>query len=124
MRRRPATKVVVFQCPCGTLARSRSPFEARPHLRAMFVVAHVSSMKTSFSGSRSNWLSNQSSRRFMMSGRLCSLAWAVFFLNVRPQRSRNVHSVARLALTPRSASSRSKSSLMVKSGVALIRPSR
>lgn len=46
------------------------------------------------------------------------------FLNVRPQRSRNVHSVARLALTPRSASSRPKSSLMVKSGVALISPSR
>ena len=44
------------------------------------------------------------------------------FLNVRPQRSRNVHSVARLAFTPRSASSRSRSSLIVKSGVASINP--
>ena len=46
------------------------------------------------------------------------------FLNVRPQRSRNVHNVARLAFTPRSASSRSRSSLIVKSGVASINPSK
>ena len=36
----------------------------------------------------------------------------------------NVHNVARLAFTPRSASSRSRSSLIVKSGVASINPSR
>ena len=41
--------------------------------------AQVSSMKTSFSGSRSSWLSNQSSRRFRTSGRSCSVAWPVFF---------------------------------------------
>jgi hypothetical protein len=39
------------------------------------------------------------------------------FLNVRPQRSRKVHSVARLAWTPRSAASFSSISLMVMSGV-------
>ena len=39
------------------------------------------------------------------------------FLNVRPQRSRKVHSVARLAWTPRSAASFSSVSLMVMSGV-------
>ncbi len=41
VRRSPATKVVVFQCPCGTDARKRSPFGARPFLRAMFVVAQA-----------------------------------------------------------------------------------
>ena len=46
------------------------------------------------------------------------------FLNVRPHRSRKVQSRARLAFTPRSAKSRSRSSLMVKSGVASIVSSR
>jgi hypothetical protein len=30
VRRRPATKVVVFQCPNGMPARSRSPRRQRP----------------------------------------------------------------------------------------------
>jgi len=59
--RRPATKVVVFQWPCGMEARSRSPRGARPRVRAILVDAHVSSMKTSLSGSRSIWPSNRSS---------------------------------------------------------------
>src|SRR3954462_8977040 len=45
----------------------------------MLVEAQVSSMKISRSGSRSSWLSNQSSRRLRMSGRSCSAACAVFF---------------------------------------------
>ena len=44
------------------------------------------------------------------------------FLYVRPQRSRNVHRVARAARTPRSARSRASSSLIVRSGVAVIKP--
>jgi hypothetical protein len=36
-------------------------------------------MKTSRAGSRSGWLSNQASRRSATSGRVCSLACAVFF---------------------------------------------
>jgi hypothetical protein len=50
-------------------------------------------MKTSFSGSRSGWPSNQSSRCFKISGRSCSLACAVFFsrdavtVEEAPQRS-------------------------------------
>jgi len=36
-------------------------------------------MKTSWSGSRSSYHSNQRSRRFRMSGRSCSVAYAVFF---------------------------------------------
>ncbi len=39
--RRAATKVVVFQWPCGIAARSRWPFGARPRMRAMFVAAQV-----------------------------------------------------------------------------------
>src|SRR5918995_2317627 len=77
--RRPATKVVVFQCPRGMPTRSRLPLGARPRRRAMLVVAPVSSMKTSLAGSRSSWPSNQSSRLFRTSGRSCSAAWAVFF---------------------------------------------
>ena len=52
--RRPAVKVVVFQWPCGTAARHRSPHGARPRKRAIFVDAAVSSMKISLSGSRSS----------------------------------------------------------------------
>ena len=52
---------------------------ARPRSRAILVEAHVSSIKTSRSGSRSGWLSNQAWRRFTMSGRSRSVAWAVFF---------------------------------------------
>ena len=44
------------------------------------------------------------------------------FLNVSPQRSRKVHSVARPARTPRSAPSRSSILLIVMSGVAATRP--
>ena len=40
-------KVVVFQWPCGTPMRRRSPRGQRPWRRAMLVVAQVSSMKTS-----------------------------------------------------------------------------
>jgi hypothetical protein len=76
---RPATKVVVFQWPCGIAAHSRSPFGARPWRRAMLVEAHVSSMKTSRSGSSSGWPSNPSRRRLRTCGRSCSSACAVFF---------------------------------------------
>lgn len=77
--RNPAVKVVVFQCPCGTAARQRWPFAAQPRRRAIFVEAPVSSMKISFSGSRSSWPSNQSWRFARTSGRCCSPAWPVFF---------------------------------------------
>ena len=44
-----------------------------------------------------------------------------FFIR-QAQRSRNVHRVARAARTPRSARSRASSSLIVRSGVAVIKP--
>jgi len=46
-------KVVVFQWPCGTPARQRSPQGARPRTRAILVDRPVSSMKASLVGSRS-----------------------------------------------------------------------
>ncbi len=77
--RRAATKIVVFQWPCGMAARSRSPRGDRPRVRAMFVEAQVSPMNTRRSGSRSNWPSNHSQRCVRMSGRSRSPACAVFF---------------------------------------------
>ncbi len=47
VRRSPAVKVVVFQCPKGMPARNRCPRRHRPWRRAMLVDAQVSSMKTS-----------------------------------------------------------------------------
>jgi len=52
--RMPAISVVVFQCPCGTAMRRRSPRGQRPYLRAIFVLAQLSSTKIRRSGSRSN----------------------------------------------------------------------
>src|SRR3546814_621420 len=77
--RRAPTKVVVFQWPCGTGARQRSPRGERPQRRAIFVDVPVSSMNTRRSGSSSGWSSSQARRRRRTSGRCCSLACAVFF---------------------------------------------
>ena len=52
---------------------------ARPERRAILVDAPVSSTKTSLSGSRSGWVSNQAPRRCSTSGRCCLLACADFF---------------------------------------------
>ncbi|MGF7163300.1 hypothetical protein FHS85_004963 [Rhodoligotrophos appendicifer] len=78
--------VVVFQWPWGTLAWQRSPVGARPRKRAIFAEAPVSSMKISFSGARSSWLSNQDCRAAATSLRACSAAWPVFYGMARPSR--------------------------------------
>ena len=56
----------------------------------MLVDAQVSSMKTSRSGSRSSWPSNQASRRFS-DVRAVLLGWRAVFLNVMPWRSKKRH---------------------------------
>src|SRR5579871_2719440 len=56
-----------------------SPSPAASALRARLVEAPVSSMKTSFLGSRSSCAPNHAWRCFRTSGRCCSSAWAVFF---------------------------------------------
>jgi hypothetical protein len=43
--RGPATKVVIFQWPCGMALTRRAPRSLRPRTRAMLVVVPVSSMK-------------------------------------------------------------------------------
>ena len=128
------TKVVVFQWPCGTPTRSRVAARQRPWRRAMLVVAQVSSMKTSRSGSRSSWLSNQSCRRFRTSGRSCSLRVRGLFLRVMPWRAKKRWIVpkpktrpcsVRLARTSSMVASRSgPSAVMTASRYASIRSER
>src|SRR5262245_57748323 len=48
--RKPATKVIVFQCPCGTDSINRSPRGQRPLSRTMFVLVAVSSINTGRAG--------------------------------------------------------------------------
>ena len=77
-------KVVVFQCPCGTPDRQRSPRGERPRKRDIFVERPVSSMKTSLAGSRSSCQSNQSYAA--SKGRLAPAPMHVrSFLNVQPR---------------------------------------
>src|ERR1700758_2879597 len=79
VERRAATKVVVFQCPCGTLPISRSPRGARPRRRAILVEVPFSSMNTRRSGSNLGWSSLQATRAAATSGRSCSAARTLFF---------------------------------------------
>src|ERR1700693_2618499 len=80
VERRPATKVVVFQCPCGILPTSRSPRGARPRSRAILVEVPVSSMKTSRAGSILGGLYAHSVRAAAASsGRSCSATRTFFF---------------------------------------------
>src|SRR3954449_12076144 len=51
LARRPATKVVVFQWPCGAASTRRSPLGPQPERRTMFVDAPVSSRNTKRSAS-------------------------------------------------------------------------
>ena len=51
-QRNPATKVVIFQWPCGIRPTTRQPRLARPRVRAMLVLVPVSSMNTKCAGSR------------------------------------------------------------------------
>src|SRR5271166_2721816 len=60
-------------------ARNLRPRRQRPRLRAMFVEAQVSSMNTSFVGSRSSCPTNQAWPCVRTSERRCSSACAVFF---------------------------------------------
>ncbi len=66
VERRPATRVVVIQCPCCTPESRRSPFMARPQRRAMLVEAQVSSMKIRRARSRSSWPWNYALRPLRM----------------------------------------------------------
>src|SRR4249919_4087144 len=77
--RKPATNVIVFQCPCGTDAISRSPRGQRPLTRTMFVLVAVSSINTSRAGSSMPCSRIQRRRARATSARFCSAACRLFF---------------------------------------------
>src|SRR5262245_30012286 len=79
VRRRAATKVIVFQCPCGTRPTRRSPRRQRPLSRTIFVLAAVSSMNTSRAGSNMPCSRCQRRRESATSARSCSAARRLFF---------------------------------------------
>src|ERR1019366_58829 len=77
--RSPATKVIVFQCPCGTRPISRSPRRHRPRSRTILVEVEVSSMNTNRAGSNMPCSRIQRRRARATSGRSCSAACRLFF---------------------------------------------
>src|SRR6516162_1127524 len=79
LRRSAATKVMVFQCPCGTRSMRRSPRGQRPYSRTIFVFAAVSSMKTRRAGSNMPCSRIQRRRARATSARCCSAARRLFF---------------------------------------------
>src|SRR5882724_7329642 len=77
--RRAATKVMVFQCPCGTQPTNRSPRGQRPLSRTILVLAAVSSMNTNRVESSMPWSRIQRRRARATSARSCSAARRLFF---------------------------------------------
>src|SRR6476646_11426490 len=77
--RKPATKVIVFQCPCGTDAINRSPRGQRPLSRTIIVLVAVSSINTSRAGSSMPCSRIQRRRARATSARFCSAACRLFF---------------------------------------------
>src|SRR5580692_2706058 len=77
--RKQATKVIVFQCPWGTDATSRSPRGQRPLTRTMFVLVAVSSINTSRAGSSMPCSRIQRRRARATSARFRSAACRLFF---------------------------------------------
>src|SRR5271167_3260683 len=71
--------VTVFQFPCSTFWTSRSPCGARPYRRVIVVETLVSSMNTSFLGSRFLCSRCNALRAAATSGRSCSAARRLFF---------------------------------------------
>src|ERR1700704_1481940 len=79
LRRRAATNVIVFQCPCGTRPISRSPRGQRPLSRTILVFAAVSSMNTNRAELSMPCSRIQRRRARATSGRSCSAARRLFF---------------------------------------------
>ena len=79
LRRSAATKVMVFQCPCGTRPIRRSPRGQRPQSRTILVLAAVSSTNTKRAGSNMPCSRIQRRRARATSARSCSAAYRLFF---------------------------------------------
>ncbi len=120
-----ATKVVVFQWPCGTGERSRSPRGDRPRVRAILVEVLVSSGKRGGWGSRSGGPRTKPRAPPSRRGRSCSVATCAFFF-VRQDRARRGKAQRVPSPTVRSCSSRRRASISssVISSVSAIRPRR
>jgi hypothetical protein len=74
------TRVVVSSCPCGTWATRLWPRGARPRRRVIWVLAPLSSTKTSRSTGSSDNRPCQGALFSATSGRFCSAAKSVFFI--------------------------------------------
>ena len=99
--RRPATKVMVFQCPCGTYPTNRWPRRLRPLSRTILVLVAVSSMNTSRAGSSRPCSRIHRRRARATSARSCSAARRLF-LKVTSCLSKNRHTALRLpGMVPR-----------------------
>src|SRR6516165_2540938 len=79
LRRSAATKVMVFQCPCGTRPIRRSPRRQRPLSLTILVFAAVSSTNTRCAGSNMPCSRIQRRRARATSERSCSAARRLFF---------------------------------------------
>src|SRR5262249_36034589 len=79
LRRKAATKVIVFHSPSGTRPITRSPRGARPLSRAMLVLTPVSSINTSRAGSSMPCYRIQRRRARATSARSRSAACRLFF---------------------------------------------
>ena len=117
--RKPATKVIVFQCPCGTDATNRSPRGQRPLSRTMFVLVAVSSINTSRAGSSMPCSRLQRRRARATSARFCSAACRLF-LKLTLCRSKKRWRALRLPGMPCLAMT-ARISSRVKSGCLAIR---
>src|SRR3954464_13981917 len=100
---RPATMVVIFQCPCGTASTRGSPFGAQPWRRVMLVDTPLSSRNTRLVDSMKRCHTCQRRRCRATSGRSCSAALKAFFIrqlepmkHVGDGRERLHHDAARM----------------------------
>ena len=92
--------VVVCQCAGpvpGSVPRAGRALTAVPS----WSTSRSHRRRPAVAGSRSGWPARHACRRRATSGRSCSQACAVFFLNVMARRAKNRHTVLRLTWRPR-----------------------
>jgi hypothetical protein len=117
--RRTATKVMVFQCPCGASPTYRTPRGQRPLSRTMTVVAQLSSTNTSRAWPNMPCSLIQRRRARARSARFCSAAWICFFLKLIGCRLKNRSTALPLPVIP-CVRLAARISTSVKSGCAAI----
>ena len=111
-------KVVVFQWPCGTAARQRSPLGARPRRRAILVVAPVSVDEDERVGIEVELAFEPGLARRLHVGALLLGGVRGLFLYVMPRRSKKRQIVVRPKRASRASISFVRRSSSVTSGAA------